>query len=1047
MVDKRGQHFYKISGLNWWFAVSSLILLASVIWMVWDDIDRPWKEVQREFFRLDEEGVRAALEVEEERLAGEGTLDELEEELGRADEELASHAAELAEARAGLERLEARQYRIAQDDGFAKAIYDTRRYEFESSRATRGPDHPETRRALEAYRRSEETTEQRRREYETIVAERNAAAERLDHLVGDRNALELRRTRLTAGIDLLRRRLRTLEPGLVSTVRNLPIIDFANPSVEVRQVVLRHLERDYHFIDVFRVDRCMTCHMGIDRPGFEDAPQPFTTHPRLELYLSSISAHPVAGFGCTVCHGGKGRATDFVDAAHTPTDPEQRSRWVEEHGWHRLEHWEHPIRPGALVESSCRKCHLEDDVLPAAELYSEGKLLYEKLGCFNCHKTEGLTEEYRKVGPNLGHVVDKVSPEWAFHWLKNPAALRPTTRMPRFFGLSNNSDPESLARSDVEIRALITYVFAQATPLEPAEIPVPGDSVTGERLFRTVGCVACHVVDDPDDAGTRGRDFGPNLAFIGGKTNERWLYSWLRDPQKHFPGARMPNLRLTEQEAADITAFLKARTGEQPEGGWSFPSLDQPLLETLVVEKLMERSPEAEAREKALSMATPEQLLYLGERLMAPYGCFGCHDLPGQEIGVRVGRDFTGQDAVGDKSIETVVFGFIDIPHTWHDWLAKKLEAPRIFDQGFERRAADKLRMPKFTLSPRQRDALVCFLLSLTNEKVPAESQRRYRGVDSALQRGEALVREFNCRACHRFSTDRLVFRNPRRGKGEPKEIAVRGVVTGTYEDSLFFRSLEDVEVGDWEFEANGFAELERGDWLRWERPIGGDSQDELLWFYAAEEGFDYDREEVEEGDEDAIAEWFAFRESHLHMLAPLIEGEAARTQPEWLFRFLKDPFDMRLHLDLRMPDFSLSDTKAHDLAEYFSAQDDVDYPFLTIPERSDDYRQSRRAEIQNARELFDSTAVQCISCHIRGGILPEGDSANWGPDLARAPQRLRPDWVIRWLEDPQLLVPGTRMPTFRSFSDQDRQAMKDFLMNFEHFYSEQKGGARGESR
>ena len=122
MVDKRGQHFYKISGLNWWFAVSSLILLASVIWMVWDDIDRPWKEVQREFFRLDEEGVRAALEVEEERLAGEGTLDELEEELGRADEELASHAAELAEARAGLERLEARQYRIAQDDGFAKAI-------------------------------------------------------------------------------------------------------------------------------------------------------------------------------------------------------------------------------------------------------------------------------------------------------------------------------------------------------------------------------------------------------------------------------------------------------------------------------------------------------------------------------------------------------------------------------------------------------------------------------------------------------------------------------------------------------------------------------------------------------------------------------------------------------------------------------------------------------------------------------------------------------------------------------------------------------------
>ncbi len=238
-------------------------------------------------------------------------------------------------------------------------------------------------------------------------------------------------------------------------------------------------------------------------------------------------------------------------------------------------------------------------------------------------------------------------------------------------------------------------------------------------------------------------------------------------------------------------------------------------------------------------------------------------------------------------------------------------------------------------------------------------------------------------------STDRLVFANPRRGKGEPKEITVRGVVTGTFEDSLFFRSLEDVEVGDWEFEANGFTELERGDWLRWERPIGGDSQDALLWFYAAEEGFDYEREEVEEGDEDAVAEWFAFQESHLHMLAPLLEGEAARTQPEWLFRFLKDPFDMRLHLDLRMANFSMSDTKAHDLAEYFSARDDVDYPFLTKPERSDNYRQSRRAEIQmRARYIF----VQLR--------LPPGDAA---VDLVyQLFKRLLPGPLFRAPADPR---------------------------------------------
>ncbi|MFQ5807883.1 MAG: c-type cytochrome, partial [Phycisphaerae bacterium] len=88
------------------------------------------------------------------------------------------------------------------------------------------------------------------------------------------------------------------------------------------------------------------------------------------------------------------------------------------------------------------------------------------------------------------------------------------------------------------------------------------------------------------------------------------------------------------------------------------------------------------------------------------------------------------------------------------------------------------------------------------------------------------------------------------------------------------------------------------------------------------------------------------------------------------------------------------------------------------------------------AREMFDSAEIQCISCHIRGGILPEGDKANWGPDLARAPQRLRPEWVVRWLEGPQLLQPGTMMPTFEDFTDADRAAMKDFLMNFEYFYA-----------
>lgn len=498
-MDKRSERFYDIITLNRWFAVSSLILLVTVIWMVWDDYDRPWKTAQREFFGLDIDSAHAALQEENERIARQGELQKLEADLAQAKEDLSARAADLAEAEANLRILEPHLYRVNQDYAFAKAILDTRRYEFETARATHGKGHAETTRAEEAYRKAEEVAEERRQIDQRVAAERDAAAERLDRLVGHQGELEKQRTRLTAGVKVQRRRLQALQPGLAATIRNLPILDFANPSVKVRQIVLRQFERDYHFADVFRVDRCMTCHMGIDRPDFRDAPQPFTTHPRLDLYLSASSAHPVASYGCTVCHGGKGRATDFVDAAHTPASDEERSRWEYKYGWHRLHHWEHPMFPGDVVESSCRKCHMEQDTIRGAELYNEGKLLYERVGCFNCHITEGFTEEFRRVGPSLAHVADKVTPEWAFRWIEDPTALRPTTRMPRFFGLSNNSDPVSLARSDVEVRSLVAYVFGQSTPQGLVEVPAQHDANEGETLFRTVGCVACHVVDDAQD--------------------------------------------------------------------------------------------------------------------------------------------------------------------------------------------------------------------------------------------------------------------------------------------------------------------------------------------------------------------------------------------------------------------------------------------------------------------------------------------------------------------------------------------------------------------
>src|SRR5262249_58985346 len=58
---------------------------------------------------------------------------------------------------------------------------------------------------------------------------------------------------------------------------------------------------------------------------------------------------------------------------------------------------------------------------------------------------------------------------------------------------------------------------------------------------------------------------------------------------------------------------------------------------------------------------------------------------------------------------------------------------------------------------------------------------------------------------------------------------------------------------------------------------------------------------------------------------------------------------------------------------------------------------------------LSGREAFGCISCHDIAGIPNTGTR---GPDLALMTQRVRYDWYRRWLEQPQRMQPGTRMPT-----------------------------------
>jgi mono/diheme cytochrome c family protein len=140
----------------------------------------------------------------------------------------------------------------------------------------------------------------------------------------------------------------------------------------------------------------------------------------------------------------------------------------------------------------------------------------------------------------------------------------------------------------------------------------------------------------------------------------------------------------------------------------------------------------------------------------------------------------------------------------------------------------------------------------------------------------------------------------------------------------------------------------------------------------------------------------------------PILNGEGKKVKPEWLFGFLKQVEPIRPWLDARMPTFGFSDTDAIDLTTYFSRLDDQQFPYETVIERH-----ISRGSMKAGEMLFSEDIYNCWTCHQQGDIKPKGDPASYAPDLKMARERLKPEWISKWLWDPQQLAPGTKMPSF----------------------------------
>ncbi len=322
--------------------------------------------------------------------------------------------------------------------------------------------------------------------------------------------------------------------------------------LEIKQVLLPGLRR---------ADRCPTCHLGVEDPGLRDAPHPYRTHP-------DLGPHRIARFGCTVCHGGQGLATE-KEGAHGP-----------------VANWREPRLPRRYLRAACGRCHREGEIPGAPEITIARRIFWTR-GCPGCHRLNGFGNT---IGPDLSDEARKErTPEWLEQHFRDPRSVTPASPMPDF----------QFSREEMEALTLFMLSLTTAPMAEYyLSVPVLPTAGQGRLLFAEAGCIRCHSL-----GGVGGRA-ASDLAGITGRRSMKYLERQLEQPDVSPRSVAMPYYAFSPSARRALIAFLGEAGAEDARA--LFPEHRRPL-------------------------DSAAALIENGRRRTLRFGCVGCHgrDLKG----------------------------------------------------------------------------------------------------------------------------------------------------------------------------------------------------------------------------------------------------------------------------------------------------------------------------------------------------------------------------------------------------------------------------------
>lgn len=190
---------------------------------------------------------------------------------------------------------------------------------------------------------------------------------------------------------------------------------------------------------------------------------------------------------------------------------------------------------------------------------ANGKNLFDKKGCDNCHYTQGparetgIADQLRKKGPELWYAGSKFNRAWLENWLGNPKPIRPMA----YNSLTEKNAGDHPVLSAQEAVHVSDYLMGLKSDAVETGLIEPNNNPRGRLVFsKKMPCFGCHKY--PMRRGVTGGLTGPSLVGAKQRLNSDWIYAYMMNPDVFKPVKMMPVFTgiLNEKEMKSVSAYV-----------------------------------------------------------------------------------------------------------------------------------------------------------------------------------------------------------------------------------------------------------------------------------------------------------------------------------------------------------------------------------------------------------------------------------------------------------------------------------------------------------